>query len=140
MTSTRSKTAKTCRNRALIGALAALGLAWAPVARADGEVAAATATLQATVDETLAILNDKSLRPEARVTKLENIANERFDFPKMAQLVLGKNRAQLSPEQQAQFLEEFKRHLEITTGRRSTATPARRRSRSARGGSSRTRT
>lgn len=116
MTSTRSTRARLCRSSAAL-ALAALWLAAAFDARADGEVAAAKATLQATVDQTLAILNDKSLSRETRLDKLENIAHERFDFPKMTQLVLGKNRQQLTKDQQAEFMEEFKEHLSLTYGK-----------------------
>jgi phospholipid transport system substrate-binding protein len=98
----------------------AFALAWlgsAASARAEGEVAAAKATMQHTVDDTLAILNDKSLAPDARRAKLENIAVDRFDFAVMAQLVLGKNRSSLTPDQQKQFLDEFKKHLSLTYGR-----------------------
>ena len=116
MTSTKSTRARLFRNSAAL-ALAALWLAAAFDARADGEVTAAKATLQAATDETLAILNDKSLSREARLGKLENIALERFDFPKMTQLVLGKNRQQLTKDQQAEFMEEFKQHLSLTYGK-----------------------
>ena len=110
----RSTTARTFRTSAVC-ALAALCFAAAPRAFAD-DVADAKASFQHTVDDTLAILNDKSLSHDARVKRLEGIANDRFDFPKMSQLVLGKNRAQLTPEQQAQFLDEFKEHLSLTYG------------------------
>jgi phospholipid transport system substrate-binding protein len=115
MTSTRSTTARTFRSRA-VWALATLCFLAAPRAFAD-DVAAAKASFQQTVDDTLSILNDKTLSHDARIKRLEAIANDRFDFQKMAQLVLGKNRAQLSPEQQAQFLAEFKQHLSLTYGR-----------------------
>jgi phospholipid transport system substrate-binding protein len=115
MSSKRSMTVALLRSSAR-WALAALLLALAPFGAAD-EVASAKAAFQQTVDDTLSILNDKSLSHDGRVKKLEGIADDRFDFPKMAQLVLGKNRAQLSPEQQAQFLEEFKQHLSLTYGR-----------------------
>ena len=116
MSSTRSTT-PTALRRSLGFAFALAWLAAASPARADGEVADAKATMQHTVDDTLAILNDKSLSPDARRAKLENIAVERFDFPTMAQLVLGKNRSSLSAEQQQQFLSEFRQHLSLTYGR-----------------------
>jgi len=116
MSSTRSTTATALRASFAL-ALALAGLAAAPSARADGEVAAARATMQQTVDTTIAVLNDKSLAPDVRRSKLESIAVDHFDFPLMAQLVLGKNRAALSTEQQQQFLDEFKKHLSITYGR-----------------------
>jgi phospholipid transport system substrate-binding protein len=95
----------------------ALWLGLAPLARADGEVAAAKASLQHTVDDTLAILNDKAMSHDTRIAKLEQMAKDRFDFPRMSQLVLGKNRAQLSAEQQQQFLNEFEEHLSLTYGK-----------------------
>jgi len=115
MSSTRSTTATTLRRSLCLACAAAFLLA--SYARADGEVAAAKATMQHTVDDTLAVLNDKSLAPDTRRAKLESIAVDRFDFPTMAQLVLGKNRASLTPEQQQQFLAEFRQHLSLTYGR-----------------------
>jgi len=99
-------------------ALAVLLLAGAPQALASDEVAAAKASFQKTVDDTLAILNDKALSKDERLRKLENIAVDRFDFPRMTQLVLGKNRSQLSAEQQREFEEEFRRSLSLTYGKR----------------------
>jgi phospholipid transport system substrate-binding protein len=116
MSSTRSTAARTFRSSSAL-ALAVLLLASAQVARADGEAAAAKAMLQSAVDETLGILNDKSLSREVRLHKLEGIALEHFDFPKMTQLVLGKNRAQLSEAQQKEFMEEFRQHLSLTYGK-----------------------
>lgn len=97
--------------------LVAVLLLGATSAHADGETTAAKATLQKAVDTTLTILNDKTLSHDARLDKLEDIAVQYFDFPKMSALVLGKNRTQLSAEQQAQFLEEFRKHLSLTYGR-----------------------
>jgi phospholipid transport system substrate-binding protein len=116
MISTRSTRPKTARTSAL-ALLAAVCVLAVPMARAEGESAAAKARLQGAVDTTLSILNDKGLSRDARLDKLEDIATQYFDFPKMSALVLGKNRTQLSPEQQAQFLEEFRQHLSLTYGR-----------------------
>lgn len=116
--STKVRTMRPGRLRASLRlALAALFLASAAGAHADGEVAGAKAALQAAREETLSILNDKSLSRDARLSKLEGIALEHFDFPKMTQLVLGKNRSQLSKEQQAEFTQEFKEHLSLTYGK-----------------------
>jgi phospholipid transport system substrate-binding protein len=118
MSSTRSTTVRIFPNRAAL-ALALLMLAGPSGARADGGAAAAAAkaSLQQAVDETLAILNDKSLERDARLHKLEGIALDHFDFPKMTQLVLGKNRSQLSEAQQTEFTEEFREHLSLTYGK-----------------------
>lgn len=117
MTSTRSMTTPRSRTRrAALAALAAVLVA-APFVRADAAVDGAKASLQITTDQVLAVLNDKSLDKPGRLQKLENIALDRFDFPRMTLLVLGKNKSQLSPEQLTEFQEEFKRHLSLTYGK-----------------------
>ena len=117
MTSTRSTTMARLRRRS--GALVALAAAFfaAPFALADAAVDGAKASLQITTNQVLAILNDKSLDQPSRLKKLEQVALDRFDFPRMTMLVLGKNRSQLSAEQQVEFQEEFKRHLSLTYGK-----------------------
>ncbi len=99
-------------------ALALLLLASAWPARADERIASGRAFMTTTVNDVLAILNDKQLKGEPRLKKLESIALERFDFPRMALLVLGKNRKELTPEQLEQFKVEFKQSLSNTYGRR----------------------
>jgi len=117
MTSIRSMTTRVRSSRsAALAALAAMLLA-APLAWADAAVDGAKASLQVTTDQVLAVLNDKSLDKPGRLKKLENIALDRFDFPRMTLLVLGKNKSQLSPEQLSEFQEEFKRHLSLTYGK-----------------------
>ena len=116
MICTRSKRANRFRSSAVVLCLAVL--AAAPSARADEHVASASAFMKNTVDDVLAILDDKSLSGPPRLKKLEDIALERFDFPRMAMLVLGKNRKDLSPEQLEQFKHEFKQSLSNTYGKR----------------------
>ncbi len=99
-------------------ALCAVLLAIALPAHANERVAAASAFMSRTVDDVLAILDDKQLAPDVRLKKLEDIAIERFDFPRMALLVLGKNRRQLDAGQLEQFEVEFKRSLSNTYGKR----------------------
>jgi phospholipid transport system substrate-binding protein len=112
-TSTRIRRSRSAALAALVLALLA-----APLARgADDGVDGAKASLKVTTDQVLAILNDKSLDKPSRLKKLEGVALDRFDFPRMTLLVLGKNRSQLSAEQQVQFQEEFKRHLSLTYGK-----------------------
>jgi phospholipid transport system substrate-binding protein len=77
----------------------------------------ARAFIQSTTDDALVVLKDKSLQPDQKVRKLEEIAYARFDFDTMAHLVLARNWAKLSPEQQKQFVQEFKRHLSVTYGK-----------------------
>jgi len=99
-------------------ALCAIVLVGAFSARADESVDSARAFMTRTVDDVLAVLDDKSLKGEARLKKLESIALERFDFPRMSLLVLGKNRSKLSPEQLQQFQDEFQKSLANTYGKR----------------------
>lgn len=116
MISTSSTRANLFRSSALALCLALF--AAASPARADDRVASATAFMKTTVDDVLAILDDKSLKGEPRLKKLEEIALQRFDFPRMAMLVLGKNRKDLTPEQLEQFKQEFKQSLSNTYGKR----------------------
>ena len=115
MISTSSKRAKRWSSALALGLCL---LAFAAPVRADESVKSANAFMTTTVDDVLAILNDKSLAQPARLAKLETIALERFDFPRMAMLVLGKNRKDLSPEQLEQFKAEFKQSLSNTYGKR----------------------
>ena len=116
MICTKSMTANPPRTSAL--ALCLVLLAFALPARADDPVASASAFMKKTVDDVLAILDDKQLAPDSRLQKLEDIALDRFDFPRMALLVLGKNRRQLDAKQLEQFQNEFKESLSNTYGKR----------------------
>ena len=119
MTSMRSKTSPRRLRSSLALACAALSFAIVSApARADARVEAAVAFMKKTVDDVLGILNDKQLAPDVRLSKLEAIAMERFDFEKMSLLVLGKNKNQLTPEQRKEFQAEFEKSLSLTYGKR----------------------
>jgi phospholipid transport system substrate-binding protein len=92
---------------------AALLLAVAGAARAEEP----RAFIQQTADEVLAVLGDKSLSSEQKIERLEQIAYARFDFPTMARLVLARNWRKLTPQQQEEFVREFKQHLSVTYGK-----------------------
>jgi len=77
----------------------------------------ARAFIQSTVDDALVVLKDKSLQPDQKIRKLEEIAYARFDFDTMARLVLARNWSKLTPQQQKDFVQEFKRHLSVTYGK-----------------------
>jgi phospholipid transport system substrate-binding protein len=77
----------------------------------------ARAFIQSTVDDAIVVLKDKSLPPDQKVKKLEGIAYARFDFETMARLVLARNWSKLTPEQQKEFVQEFRRHLSVTYGK-----------------------
>jgi phospholipid transport system substrate-binding protein len=77
----------------------------------------ARAFVQSTTDDAIVVLKDKGLQPDQKIRKLEEIAYARFDFDTMARLVLARNWSKLSPEQQKDFVQEFKRHLSVTYGK-----------------------
>jgi len=116
MTAKRIRTAKRFRSSAFALCVALLAIAFS--ARADDRVASANTFMTTTVDDVLAILDDKSLKGAVRLQKLEDIALQRFDFPRMAMLVLGKNKKELTPDQLKQFQAEFKQSLSNTYGKR----------------------
>jgi phospholipid transport system substrate-binding protein len=89
-------------------------LAWAAYAAAPD----ARAVMEETVDQVLAVLRDGTLSDENKLGRIRKIAESRFDFERMSKLVLARNRRKLTPEQQAEFVVEFKRHLTVTYGRR----------------------
>ncbi len=71
-----------------------------------------------TTDRILAVLRDTSLSLEQRRSRIEEIAYARFDWDRMSRLVLARNWSKLTPEQQQEFIKEFKRHLSLTYGER----------------------
>jgi phospholipid transport system substrate-binding protein len=73
--------------------------------------------VQKTTDAVLAVLADKSLASDQKRHKIEDIVYDHFDFHTLSRLVLARNWRRLTPEQQNEFVEEFKRHLSLTYGR-----------------------
>jgi len=69
-------------------------------------------------DQVIGILRDKSLSREEQRQRVEEIANQRFDFETVGRLVLARGWRQLSAQQQREFLAEFKRHLTLSYGSR----------------------
>jgi phospholipid transport system substrate-binding protein len=85
----------------------------ANAAAADGP----TAAVQETADAVVAVLANKSLGADQKRAQIEQIVYAHFDFTTLSKLVLARNWKQLSPAQQHDFVEEFKRHLSVTYGR-----------------------
>lgn len=83
--------------------------------------AIAAATPREVISDTsgraLEVLKDQSLDPAARRRRIEALADESFDFDTMSRLVLARSWSRLSPEQQPQFVDEFRKHLSVTYGR-----------------------
>jgi len=95
----------------------ALLLGWLTPAPAQATAQEARAFVQETADEVLVVLKNQDLSSEQKVRRIEDIAYARFDFDTMARLVLARNWSKLSPEQQKEFAQEFRRHLSVTYGK-----------------------
>ena len=76
------------------------------------------AIIEETVEEVLGILRDTARTNTQRRTELEAMALERFDFRTMSRLVLAKYWKRFSPEQQSEFVEEFRTFLANDYGSR----------------------
>jgi phospholipid transport system substrate-binding protein len=98
-------------------AVALLGMAspQPPEAAADS---GPRVVVQQTIDAVLVVLNEKAQTTEQKRSRIEAIAYERFDFPTLSRLVLARNWQRFSKEQQAAFMEEFKRYLAVNYGNR----------------------
>jgi phospholipid transport system substrate-binding protein len=73
--------------------------------------------VQQTTDQVLAVLADKSLTTDQKRHKIEGVVYDHFDFYTLSRLVLARNWRQLAPEQQKEFVEQFKQHLSLTYGK-----------------------
>jgi phospholipid transport system substrate-binding protein len=95
-------------------AAALLGVLSLPASATDG--AAPRSVVKATTDAVLAVLARDDLSMPEKRGQIEDIVYERFDFRTVSRLVLARNWKRLSPEQQDDFVREFKKHLSITYG------------------------
>lgn len=95
-------------------ALIGLGCVLPPAAPA-GETP--VQVVQQTADSVVAVLADKSLSSAEKRRKVEDIVYAHFDFETLSRLVLARNWKQMSAAEQAQFVDEFKKHLSITYGK-----------------------
>ena len=74
-------------------------------------------TIDRVASQVIEILKDRSLDQAARRRRVEDVAYANFDFDVISKLVLARNWATLSPEQQKRFVDEFKQHLSVTYGK-----------------------
>jgi len=84
------------------------------VSAAPAFAATPTEQLRATVDQVIEILRDKSLSGGPRRQKLSTLIRPRFNFPLMAQWVLGTNWRKATPAEKERFLVLFTDTLEET--------------------------
>ncbi len=110
------------RHAAVIATAALLALALAPGASAaesaDTRTAAAEAVVRQTVDDVLAVLSHDDWSVDERVSAIEQIAYERFDFSTISRLVLARNYRKFDDSQLTRFEADFKSHLSRSYGNR----------------------
>jgi phospholipid transport system substrate-binding protein len=66
----------------------------------------------------VSILANREETSEVRISQIEAIAYDLFDFTTMSKLVLARNWRKLNKDQRGEFVREFKRHLSRTYGSR----------------------
>jgi phospholipid transport system substrate-binding protein len=71
-----------------------------------------------TSEAVIAVLKEKGISGADKRHRIEDIVLKSVDFDTLAKLTMARNWAKLSPAQQEQFLQEFRRHLSATYGRR----------------------
>jgi phospholipid transport system substrate-binding protein len=96
---------------AIVAAALAVGLA--PARAADDPKAVVTRV----TNDAIAVLRDQKLSSDAKRERLEQIVLRDTDFDTLSRLVLAQNWRKFSDQQQAAFVEQFKRHLSMTYGR-----------------------
>ncbi len=113
-----------CRRIALVG-LATLLIGFVPsdtaVAKGESDAKLAEAPRQLitkTADQIIAVLADEDASSEERVSAIQAIAYEIFDFTTMSKLVLARNWRKMPKDQRIEFVREFKEHLSRTYGTR----------------------
>ena len=67
-------------------------------------------------DEVLGVLRDKSVSSDVKRERILEISRRGVDFETLSRLVLARNWSRLTPDEQARFQEEFRRHLAVTYG------------------------
>lgn len=89
-------------------------LALAGTGAASPSESDARSFVQSTIDQVMAVLHDGSMPLEQKKNQVEEIAYERFDFELISRLVLARNWQRFSPQQKADFIDAFKKHLSAT--------------------------
>jgi phospholipid transport system substrate-binding protein len=76
-----------------------------------------TAVIKQTTDAIVQVLENKALSTDEKRRQIEQVVYQNFDFSSLSRLVLARNWKRLTPAQQKEFTEEFKKHLSLTYGR-----------------------
>jgi phospholipid transport system substrate-binding protein len=103
------------RDRLLVVAACAAALATTSPAAAGPSP---REVVQQTSDRVLAVLAEPGLSKQERRERVKVIVLEHTDFDTLSRLVLARNWARFTPEQQREFQREFESHLAATYGRR----------------------
>ncbi len=69
-----------------------------------------------TTDAVIAILKDPQTSKDTKRARIEEVVYANVDFDTLTRLVMARNWRRLSPAQQVEFQNEFKRHLSVTYG------------------------
>lgn len=72
--------------------------------------------VERTSNEVLAVLRDKALSHDAKITKLEGMLDERSDFESISKLVLAVHYKQFNDAQKKEFVDLLHRYLTTTYG------------------------
>ena len=94
--------------------VAAAGLSVASAAFAAASEDDARNFVQGTIDQVMQILHNGSMPLDQKKVQVEELAYERFDFELISRLVLARNWQKFSPQQKADFIDAFKKHLSAT--------------------------
>ena len=76
------------------------------------------AVAQETLDRVISVLSQQDVPSRVRVSEIEQIVFEVFDFATMSKLVLARNWKKFDSQQQKEFVKEFKLYLSRTYGGR----------------------
>ena len=114
----KSKTNRSRWARRWATAIITTALMAAPAIADDA--AEAEAIVRKTVDQVLEVLAREGLSDDQRRQQIEEIAYQRFDFVTISRLVLSRKWKRFSPEQQQEFIEQFKIQLSKNYGSRIT--------------------
>ena len=99
-------------SRSLVAALLLAGTLPALAAQTPSEVVTGTS------EAVIAVLKQPGLSKADRRGKIEDIVLKSVDFDTLSKLTMARNWTKLTPAQQDEFRQEFRRHLSATYGRR----------------------
>lgn len=88
-----------------------LGLVLSFAVFANADISTPTGRCKDSIDKVLNIVKDKSLSPEVRWSRIEDVIDNSFDFQTMSQSVLATNWRKATLGERDKFIEYFSKHL-----------------------------